>query len=318
MEEESFKRRPNELSLSRVKTIMKSSPDAENVSQESVYLVTKATELFIKYMVEEAYKESNNSKSLEYKHVSELVQTREELVFLREIVPRKLTLREIEENLRQRGLETKRVGVSSSSSDVSLYSDEDLTLSPEPRDTKAEPSFSLSPGRNTVSSAYSPELTYLKYVPVSRTRPSLVKTSLSTEEFVSAKELETSSGVDTYSSTSASSTNLPHACCPDVVVLRPGTPSTITLSSSSMSFEGSPSPTLSFLEPGPSSVAAAASPMSVMSVSSGSRSPSPSPSYSSLSPQIHSTIPVQDEFDMITESVESMSSDSSICEVEQE
>lgn len=315
MEEESFKRRPNELSLSRVKTIMKSSPDAENVSQESVYLVTKATELFLKYMVEEAYKESNNSKSLEYKHVSELVQTREELAFLREIVPRKCTLRDIEENLRRRGLETKRPGVSSSSSDVSLYSDEDLTLSPEPRDTKAEPSFSQLHGRNNVSSAYSPEHTYLKSVPVSRTRPSLVKPSLSTEEFVSVKEPDTSSGVDTYSGTLTSSANLPHECCSDIVVLRPGTPSTITLSSSSMSFEGSASPTLSFLDPGPSSVAAAASPMSVMS---GSRTPSPSPSYSSLSPQIHSTIPVQDEFDMVTESVESMSSDSSICEVEQE
>jgi chromatin accessibility complex protein 1 len=307
MEEESFKRRPNELSLSRVKTIMKSSPDAENVSQESVYLITKATELFIKYMVEEAYKESNNSKSVEYKHVSELVQTREELAFLREIVPRKCTLRDIEENLRRRGLDTKRPGVSSSSSDLSPYSDEDLTLSPEPKDTKAESSFSLLHGRSTLPSAYSPELTSSQPL---RTRSSLVKTSLSAEEFVSAKELETSSGVDTYLGTSSTSN----------VVLRPGTPSTITLSSSSreMSFEGSPSPTSSFLDPVPASAAAAASPLSVMSVLSGSRTPSPSPSYSSLSPQLPSTIPVQDEFDMVTESVESVSSDSSICEVEQE
>lgn len=312
MEEESFKRRPNELSLSRVKTIMKSSPDAENVSQESVYLITKATELFIKYMVEEAYKESNSTKSLEYKHVSELVQTREELAFLREIVPRKCTLRDIEENLRRRGLGMKRAGVpSSSSSDLSLYSDEDLTLSPEPKDTKAEPLFSLSCGTNSMSSACSPELADSKHVPVSRTRPSLVKPSLSAEEFVSAKGLEMPSGLNMYIGTSTSTSD---------VVLRPGTPSTITLSSSSreMSYEGSPSPTLSFLDPVPASVATAASPLSVMSASSGSRTPSPSPSYSSLSPQLHSTIPVQDEFDMVTGSVESVSSDSSICEVEQE
>jgi chromatin accessibility complex protein 1 len=310
MEEESFKRRPNELSLSRVKTIMKSSPDAENVSQESVYLITKATELFIKYMVEEAYKENSNTKSLEYKHVSELVQTREELAFLREIVPRKCTLRDIEDNLRRRGLETKRPGVSSSSSDLSLYSDEDLSLSPEPKDTTAEPPFSLLHERNALSSACSPELTSSKPVTVSRTNSSLVKASLSEDEFVLTKELETSSGVDTYLGTSSTLD----------VVLRPGTPSTITLSSSSreMSFEGSPSPTSSFLDPVPACVAVAASPLSVMSVSSGSRTPSPSPSYSSLSPQFHSIIPVQDEFDMVTESVESVSSDSSIYEVEQE
>lgn len=190
MDAENFKRRPNELSLSRVKTIMKSSPDAENVSQESVYLVTKATELFIKYMVQEAYKQSNNAKTLEYKHVSELVQTREVLAFLREIVPRKCSLRDIQENLRRRGLETKRAGVSSSSSDVSLYSDESSS-SPEPRNAKAV-SSSVSQETKSVSSAYSPELKSVKQV-LTWTRPSL-SNSLSTEDFSSSGKPETSSG----------------------------------------------------------------------------------------------------------------------------
>jgi chromatin accessibility complex protein 1 len=313
MEEEKFKRRPNELSLSRVKTIMKSSPDAENVSQESVYLVTKATELFIKYMVQEAYKGSRNAKTLEYKHVSELVQTREELAFLREIVPRKCRLRDIEESLRRRGLDMKRPGVSSSSSDLSLYSDEESILSsPEPRDTKAD-SSSLLKGTKTAPTASSCELSCVKPGSQPRTRPSLLKTSLTTL----SKESETSSGMDmSFSSTSALPTNSVHACRSNVVS-RPGTPSTITLSSSSreMSVEGSPSPTLSFLDPGPSSVAVPTSPMSLVSVSSGSRTPSPSPSYSSLSPELHSTVIAQGEIDM---AIESASSDSSICEVDQE
>jgi len=305
MDAENFKRRPNELSLSRVKTIMKSSPDAENVSQESVYLVTKATELFIKYMVQEAYKQSNSAKTLEYKHVSELVQTREVLAFLREIVPRKCSIRDIQENLRRRGLETKCAGVSSSSSDVSLYSDESSS-SPEPRDAKVV-SSSVSQETKSVSSAYSPELKSVKPV-LTWTRPSL-SNSLSTEDFSSSRKSETSSGMNTYASTSSLPASIAHACCSDVV-LRPGTPSTITLSSSSreMSCGGSPSPTLSLVEPGPSSVPAAASPLSVMSASSGSGTPSPSPSYSSLSPQLLSSVPAQDEDDMVNESVLSDSS----------
>jgi chromatin accessibility complex protein 1 len=314
MEEEKFKRRPNELSVSRVKTIMKSSPDVENVSQESVFLVTKSTELFIKYMVQEAYKGSRNAKAIEYKHVSELVQTREELAFLREIVPRKCTLRDIEESLRRRGLD-KRPGVSSSSSDVSLYSDEESVLSsPEPRDIKAD-SSSVSKGTKTASSASCAEHSYVKREPLSRTRPSLSKTSLTTEELIS-KESETSSGMEmSYSSTSASLINSTLACHSNVVS-RPGTPSTITLSSSSreMSGEGSPSPTLSFLDPGPSSVAVPASP-SLVSVSSGSGTPSPSPSYSSLSPDVHSAVIAQDEIDMI---IERASPNSLVCELDQD
>ena len=38
------------LPLARVKTIMKSSPDVENIGQESLFLITKATELFIMYL----------------------------------------------------------------------------------------------------------------------------------------------------------------------------------------------------------------------------------------------------------------------------
>jgi hypothetical protein len=55
--------------------------------------------------------------------------------------------------------------------------------------------------------------------------------------------------------------------------------------------------------------------LSLMSASSGSGTPSPSPSYSSLSPQLNSSIPAQGEVDIVNESV---LSDSSVSEFYQE
>ena len=48
------------LPMTRVKTIMKSSPDVETVSQESLFLITKATELFIMYLTKLAQRNGDN------------------------------------------------------------------------------------------------------------------------------------------------------------------------------------------------------------------------------------------------------------------
>ncbi|XP_063616118.1 chromatin accessibility complex 16kD protein [Cydia splendana] len=84
------------LPLSRVKTIMKSSPDVEAVGPEPLYLVTKVTELFVTDLAKRAYKNSD-SKFLEYKHIADVVQEDDTLEFLREIMPRKITVREFKE-----------------------------------------------------------------------------------------------------------------------------------------------------------------------------------------------------------------------------
>ncbi|XP_061709284.1 chromatin accessibility complex 16kD protein [Cydia pomonella] len=84
------------LPLSRVKTIMKSSPDVEAVGPEPLYLVTKVTELFVTDLAKRAYKNSGN-KFLEYKHIADVVQEDDTLEFLREIMPRKITVREFKE-----------------------------------------------------------------------------------------------------------------------------------------------------------------------------------------------------------------------------
>ena len=56
-----------QLPLSRVKTIMKSSPDLGNVSQEALFLICRATELFVQHVATETYKNSTNKSSLNYK-----------------------------------------------------------------------------------------------------------------------------------------------------------------------------------------------------------------------------------------------------------
>lgn len=108
------------LPISRVKTIMKSSPSVDTVGQDGLYLVTKATELFIHYLTEEAHGQSNKGSSLDYKHLAEVVQTNDTLEFLREIMPRKITVRQFKEMMA-----AKEASNSSSSSESSSDSDSD-------------------------------------------------------------------------------------------------------------------------------------------------------------------------------------------------
>ena len=81
-----------QLPVSRIKTIMKSSPELGNVSPESYFLITRATELFVKYLAKQAYETADKSKTVEYKALSKLVSTDECLDFLEEIVPFKIKM----------------------------------------------------------------------------------------------------------------------------------------------------------------------------------------------------------------------------------
>ncbi|CAG4977183.1 unnamed protein product [Parnassius apollo] len=71
------------LPLSRVKTIMKSSPEVD-------------AELFVIDLAKRAYKNTKGNM-LEYKHIAEVVQEDDTLDFLREIMPRKITVRQYKE-----------------------------------------------------------------------------------------------------------------------------------------------------------------------------------------------------------------------------
>ncbi|XP_074607028.1 chromatin accessibility complex protein 1-like isoform X2 [Acropora palmata] len=91
------------LPIARIKTIMKSSPDLPNCSQESVFLVTRATELFINYLAVSAYKQESDPKHLTYKGLY--------------IVPPKVLVKDFMETMKKKS-KNSAIEVDSSSSDA--------------------------------------------------------------------------------------------------------------------------------------------------------------------------------------------------------
>ncbi|XP_037079708.1 chromatin accessibility complex protein 1-like [Pollicipes pollicipes] len=89
MEDQKSRPRDDCLPLSKIRTIMKSSPDIELVSQESLPIVCRATEMFIQHFITQAYVHSKNKKAIEYADIAVAVENEENLSFLADILPRK-------------------------------------------------------------------------------------------------------------------------------------------------------------------------------------------------------------------------------------
>ncbi|XP_050407692.1 chromatin accessibility complex protein 1 [Patella vulgata] len=86
---------PNTLPLSRVKTIMKSSPDVSSISQEALHTTGKATELFIQALAKVSLEKSKSDQTeLSYNDLAEIVNSEETLQFLQDIIPRKIKMSE--------------------------------------------------------------------------------------------------------------------------------------------------------------------------------------------------------------------------------
>jgi len=90
------------LPQARVKTIMKSSPDVELVTQESLFLITRAAELFIMYLSKLASRNGREDQTVNYGDLAAVVQRKDSMEFLHDIVPKKITyaqyLKYIEKN----------------------------------------------------------------------------------------------------------------------------------------------------------------------------------------------------------------------------
>merc|ERR1712122_874 len=82
------------LPLSRIKTIMKSSPDVAAISQESLFLIAKATEVFVQDLAQMSLKLGEDPKSVEYNTLANIVNDDETMQFLQDIIPPKITVRE--------------------------------------------------------------------------------------------------------------------------------------------------------------------------------------------------------------------------------
>ena len=84
-----------QLPVSRIRTIMKSSPELTNVKPEAYVLITRATELFVQYLAQKAHTTAPGQKrTLEYNALSNVVSKDESLDFLEEIVPFKIKMKD--------------------------------------------------------------------------------------------------------------------------------------------------------------------------------------------------------------------------------
>ncbi|KAM6962935.1 DNA polymerase epsilon subunit 4 [Aplochiton taeniatus] len=76
--------RPSKLPLSRIKSLMKSDPDVSLASQESVFIIAKATELFVEMIAKDAlvYAQQGKRKTLQRKDLDNAIEAIDELAFL--------------------------------------------------------------------------------------------------------------------------------------------------------------------------------------------------------------------------------------------
>lgn len=105
---------------------MKSSSDVENVSKESSVIMSKAAEIFINTLTKEGYKMSNDAKRLDYKHLASVVHQDEKYNFLRDILPKKITVLEFKEIMaRKKALEENGSGKDDSSDESTSCDEQD-------------------------------------------------------------------------------------------------------------------------------------------------------------------------------------------------
>lgn len=80
------------LPMSRVKLIMKSSPDVNNINQDALLLTTKATELFVQHLALSAFHNGagKGSNTLSYSDLASTAEEKETFQFLTDILPKKI------------------------------------------------------------------------------------------------------------------------------------------------------------------------------------------------------------------------------------
>ncbi|XP_073488394.1 chromatin accessibility complex protein 1 [Aquarana catesbeiana] len=80
------------LPQSRIRVIMKSSPDVSSINPDALLLTTKATELFVKYLASYSYKHGTGIKdnTLSYDDLSDTAENSETFGFLSDILPKKI------------------------------------------------------------------------------------------------------------------------------------------------------------------------------------------------------------------------------------
>ncbi|XP_059021530.1 chromatin accessibility complex protein 1 [Mustela lutreola] len=80
------------LPLSRIRVIMKSSPEVSSINQEALVLTAKATELFVQHLAACSYRRGSGRerKALTYADLSKTAEEAETFQFLADILPKKI------------------------------------------------------------------------------------------------------------------------------------------------------------------------------------------------------------------------------------
>ncbi|KAM4628894.1 DNA polymerase epsilon subunit 4 [Polymixia lowei] len=76
--------RLSKLPLARIKALMKADPDVSLASQESVFIIAKATELFVEMIAKDAlvYAQQGKRKTLQRKDLDNAIEAIDEFAFL--------------------------------------------------------------------------------------------------------------------------------------------------------------------------------------------------------------------------------------------
>ncbi|XP_018587350.1 chromatin accessibility complex protein 1 isoform X1 [Scleropages formosus] len=103
-EEEKVPGRSTSLPMSRVKLIMKSSPDVSHINQDALFLTTKATELFVQHLAQYSFRKGcgGESNALGYSDLAKAAEESEPFHFLTDILPKKILARDYLRSLEER------------------------------------------------------------------------------------------------------------------------------------------------------------------------------------------------------------------------
>ncbi|XP_049629898.1 chromatin accessibility complex protein 1 [Suncus etruscus] len=80
------------LPLSRIRVIMKSSPEVSSINQEALVLTAKATELFVQFLASYSYGHGRGQdrRALTYSDLASAAEDSDTLQFLADILPKKI------------------------------------------------------------------------------------------------------------------------------------------------------------------------------------------------------------------------------------
>ncbi|XP_029022793.1 chromatin accessibility complex protein 1 [Betta splendens] len=91
------------LPISRVRLIMKSSPNVSSINQDALFLTTKATELFVQHLALSAFSNGpgRETSTLSYSDLANAAEETETFHFLTDILPKKILARDYFKSLQQ-------------------------------------------------------------------------------------------------------------------------------------------------------------------------------------------------------------------------